>query len=72
MVIELIYNWGVVDYEKGNVYGYIVIGVDDIYVICDIIKVVGGIVICELGLVKGGIIYIVFVKDFDGYMIEFI
>lgn len=43
-VIELTYNWGVADYEKGNAYGHIAIGVDDIYATCDTIKAAGGIV----------------------------
>ncbi|EMS7709410.1 lactoylglutathione lyase [Vibrio cholerae] len=71
-VIELTYNWGVADYEKGNAYGHIAIGVDDIYATCDTIKAAGGIVTREPGLVKGGTTHIAFVKDPDGYMIELI
>ncbi|HGE6080523.1 TPA: lactoylglutathione lyase [Vibrio cholerae] len=71
-VIELTYNWGVVDYEKGNAYGHIAIGVDDIYATCDTIKAAGGIVTREPGPVKGGTTHIAFVKDPDGYMIELI
>ncbi|ENR6545439.1 lactoylglutathione lyase [Vibrio cholerae] len=71
-VIELTYNWGVADYEKGNAYGHIAIGVDDIYATCDTIKAAGGIVTREPGPVKGGTTHIAFVKDPDGYMIELI
>ncbi|MCD1189914.1 lactoylglutathione lyase [Vibrio cholerae] len=71
-VIELTYNWGVADYEKGNAYGHIAIGVDDIYATCDTIKAAGGIVTREPGPVKGGTTHIAFVKDPDSYMIELI
>ncbi|KDO13026.1 lactoylglutathione lyase [Vibrio metoecus] len=71
-VIELTYNWGVAEYEKGNAFGHIAIGVDDIYTTCDIIKAAGGIVTREPGPVKGGTTHIAFVKDPDGYMIELI
>ncbi|ENM5849200.1 lactoylglutathione lyase [Vibrio mimicus] len=71
-VIELTYNWGVAEYEKGNAYGHIAIGVDDIYATCDITKASGGIVTREPGPVKGGTTHIAFVKDPDGYMIELI
>ncbi|HDI3172652.1 lactoylglutathione lyase [Vibrio cholerae] len=71
-VIELTYNWGVADYEKGNAYGHIAIGVDDIYATCDTIKAAGGIVTREPGPVKGGTTHIAFVKDPDCYMIELI
>ncbi|MEH0370831.1 lactoylglutathione lyase [Vibrio mimicus] len=71
-VIELTYNWGVAEYETGNAFGHIAIGVDDIYATCDIIKASGGIVTREPGPVKGGTTHIAFVKDPDGYMIELI
>lgn len=70
--IELIYNWGVESYDLGMVYGYIVLGVDNIYEIIEFICVVGGKIICEFGFVLGGKIVIVFVEDLDGYKIEFI
>lgn len=38
IVLELIYNWDIDKYDLGNVYGYIVLGVDDIYSICEKIK----------------------------------
>lgn len=72
VVIELIYNWGVDSYELGIVYGYIVLSVDNVVEVCEWICQNGGNVICEVGLVKGGIIVIVFVEDLDGYKIEFI
>ncbi|MDV6251645.1 lactoylglutathione lyase [Vibrio sp. EA2] len=71
-VIELTYNWGTTEYDLGNAYGHIAIGVDDIYATCDAIKAVGGNVTREPGPVKGGTTHIAFVKDPDGYMIELI
>ncbi|MDE1513469.1 MULTISPECIES: lactoylglutathione lyase [Vibrio] len=71
-VIELTYNWGVTEYDKGNAYGHIAIGADDIYATCDAIKAAGGIVTREPGPVKGGTTQIAFVKDPDGYLIELI
>ncbi|MDP5253745.1 MULTISPECIES: lactoylglutathione lyase [unclassified Vibrio] len=71
-VIELTYNWGTSEYDLGNAYGHIAIGVDDIYATCDAIKAAGGNITREAGPVKGGTTVIAFVKDPDGYMIEFI
>ncbi|MCL9782601.1 lactoylglutathione lyase [Vibrio sp. S4M6] len=71
-VIELTYNWGKSEYDLGNAFGHIAIGVDDIYSTCDAIKQSGGNVTREPGPVKGGTTQIAFVKDPDGYMIELI
>lgn len=71
-VIELTYNWDTTEYEQGNAFGHIAIGVDDIYSTCDAIKALGGIITREAGPVKGGSTHIAFVKDPDGYMIELI
>ncbi|MCG3722439.1 lactoylglutathione lyase [Vibrio cincinnatiensis] len=71
-VIELTYNWGVAEYDLGNAYGHIAIGVDDIYATCDAIKAAGGNVTREAGPVKGGSTHIAFIKDPDGYMVELI
>jgi lactoylglutathione lyase len=71
-VIELTYNWGTSEYDLGNAFGHIAIGVDDIYATCDAIKAAGGNVTREPGPVKGGTTEIAFVKDPDGYMIELI
>ncbi len=71
-VIELTYNWDTTEYDLGNAFGHIAIGVDDIYATCDAIKAVGGNVTREPGPVKGGSTEIAFVKDPDGYMLELI
>lgn len=54
IVFELIYNWGENMYDKGNVYGYIVIEVEDIYGFCGELENQGVEVYCKFGLVKGG------------------
>ncbi len=71
-VIELTYNWGVDNYDIGTGYGHIAIGVDDAFAACDKIKQLGGKVIREAGVMKGGNKVIAFVSDPDGYMIELI
>lgn len=71
-VIELTYNWDTNEYEHGNAFGHIAVGVEDIYSTCDAIKQAGGNVSREPGPVKGGTTHIAFVKDPDGYMLELI
>lgn len=71
-VIELTYNWGQSDYNMGDAFGHIAIGVDDVYSTCDTIKNAGGKVTREPGPVKGGTTEIAFVEDLDGYKIELI
>lgn len=71
-VIELTYNWGVDNYDLGNAYGHIAIGVDDIYGTCEKIKARGGKVIREPGPMKHGSTVIAFVEDPNGYKVELI
>lgn len=71
-VIELTYNWGTENYDHGNAFGHIAIGVDDVACTCDAIKKAGGKVTREAGPVKGGSTIIAFVEDPDGYKIELI
>lgn len=71
-VIELTYNWGVSEYDLGQGYGHIALGVDDIYSACDRIKAQGGKVSREPGAMKHGTTVIAFVEDPDGYKIELI
>jgi len=71
-VIELTYNWGTSEYNLGNAYGHIAIGVDDLVGTCNQIKQRNGTITREPGPVKGGETNIAFVKDPDGYMIELI
>lgn len=71
-VIELTYNWGTKEYDHGNAFGHIAIGVDDVAETSQRIKMAGGKVTREAGPVKGGKTIIAFVEDPDGYKIELI
>ncbi|MBE9093412.1 lactoylglutathione lyase [Tychonema sp. LEGE 07203] len=71
-VLELTYNWGVTEYNLGDAYGHIAIGVDDIYGTCEQIKARGGKVSREPGPMKHGSTVIAFVEDPDGYKVELI
>ena len=70
--IELTYNWDTKQYDLGNAFGHLALGVDDIYAACDNIKSAGGNVTREPGPVKGGSTHIAFITDPDGYQIELI
>ena len=69
-VLELTHNWGESEYDLGNAYGHIAIGVDDVYEACEKIRSAGGNVVREAGPMKGGTTVIAFVEDPDGYKIE--
>ena len=71
-VLELTHNWEVQDYDHGNAYGHIAIGVDDVYAACARIREMGGNVVRDAGPMKGGTTVIAFVEDPDGYRIELI
>lgn len=71
-VLELTYNWGVENYNLGDAYGHIALGVDDIYATCEEIKARGGKVTREPGPMKHGSTVIAFVEDPNGYKIELI
>lgn len=71
-VIELTYNWGENDYDKGNAYGHVAFAVDDIYTFCENLEQKGADVYRKPGPVKGGSTVIAFVRDPDGYAIELI
>jgi lactoylglutathione lyase len=71
-VIELTYNWGKAEYNLGDGYGHIALGVDDIYQTCTDIKAQGGKVSREPGPMKHGSTVIAFVEDPDGYKVELI
>ncbi len=69
-VLELTYNWDTDQYDMGNAYGHIAIGVDDIYKACEQIKKSGGKVTREPSPMKHGTTVLAFVEDPDGYKIE--
>jgi lactoylglutathione lyase len=71
-VLELTYNWGKTEYDLGDAFGHIAIGVEDIFSVCESIEQQGGDVYRQPGPVKGGKSVIAFVRDPDGYAIELI
>lgn len=72
--IELTYNWGRDDdYDKGEGFGHIAIGVPDIRGFCAMLEKEGVDIPRPVGPLKHGgpnASIIAFVKDPDGYMIE--
>jgi lactoylglutathione lyase len=71
-VLELTHNWDTTSYELGAGFGHIAIGTDDIVGACNRVRECGGEVAREPGPMKHGTTVIAFVKDPDGYTIEFI
>ncbi|HAA32196.1 MAG TPA: lactoylglutathione lyase [Cyanobacteria bacterium UBA8553] len=71
-VIELTHNWGTDQYDLGNAYGHIALGVDNIYETCAQIRLKGGKVVREPGPMKHGSTVIAFVEDPNGYKVELI
>lgn len=69
-VLELTYNWDTENYDLGNAYGHIAIGVDDVYAACDRIRQSGGRIVRDAGPMKGTDVVMAFVEDPDGYKIE--
>jgi lactoylglutathione lyase len=71
-VLELTHNWDTAQYDLGNAYGHIALGVPDAAAACAEIKARGGKVVREAGPMKHGRTVIAFVEDPDGYKIELI
>jgi lactoylglutathione lyase len=71
-VVELTHNWDTSSYELGSGFGHIAIGAADIEGACGRVREYGGQVTREPGPMKHGTTVIAFVKDPDGYAIEFI
>jgi lactoylglutathione lyase len=71
-VLELTYNYDINQYDLGNAFGHIAIGVDDCYSACEQIKALGGNIVREAGPLTGSDEIIAFVEDPDGYKIELI
>ena len=73
-VIELTYNWGKKseDYELGNKYDHIAIGVKDINLICQELEDNGCKVTTKPKTMKNSSTILAFVEDPDGYKIELI
>jgi lactoylglutathione lyase len=73
-VIELTHNWGKKseDYELGDKYGHIAIGVKDIYRICKSLEENGIKITTKPKTMKNSSTVLAFVEDPDGYKIELI
>ncbi|KAL8200052.1 hypothetical protein R6Q57_011391 [Mikania cordata] len=48
-VVELTYNYGITKYDKGNGYGQIAIGTDDVYKTAQVVKLFGGDIVLQPG-----------------------
>ena len=71
-VIELTYNWETHQYDLGNAFGHLALGVDDIYKTCDDLRRKGAKIVREPGPMKHGGTEIAFIEDPNGYKIELI
>ena len=72
-VLELTYNWDQKDaYDKGNAWGHIALGVEDIYKLCIDLENNGLKILRKPGPMKHGTTLIAFIEDPDGYSIELI
>ena len=73
-VIELTHNWGKKseDYELGDKYGHIAIGVKDIHGICQGLEDNGCKITTKPKIMKNSTTVLAFVEDPDGYKIELI
>jgi len=69
-VLELTFNWDKDNYQLGDAYGHIAIGVDDVYAACERIRAGGGKIVRDAGPMKGSGRVLAFVEDPDGYRIE--
>jgi lactoylglutathione lyase len=71
-VIELTYNWDTHQYDLGNAFGHIALGVNGIYEVCEMLRSKGARIVREPGPMKHGGSEIAFVEDPNGYKIELI
>jgi lactoylglutathione lyase len=71
-VIELTYNWDTHQYDLGDAFGHVAIGVPDIYKFCDQLRAKGVKIVREPGPMKHGSTEIAFIEDPNGYRIELI
>ena len=71
-VLELTYNYGVSQYNMGNAYGHIAIGVEDVMKESIKIKQQGVCFSLDATQLKGSNEIIAFLTDPDGYQVELI
>ncbi len=70
--IELTYNYGKSSYVLGDAFGHIALATEDIYGVCQKLKMAGVKVSREPGPMKHGTTVIAFIEDPNGYKIELI
>nr|CAB3463480.1 unnamed protein product [Digitaria exilis] len=66
-VLELTYNYGVTEYDKGNAYAQIAISTDDVYKTAEVIRLNGGQITREPGPLPGINTKITACTDPDGW-----
>lgn len=71
-VLELTYNYGVREYDKGNGYAQIAVGTDDVYKTAEAVKLYGGKIIREPGPLPGINTKITACLDPDGWKSVFV
>lgn len=72
-VIELTHNWGAADYDLGNAWGHIALGVANIHRAVAALSAAGVRVVRPAGPLKGDKREVIaFIEDPDGYRIELI
>ncbi len=71
-VIELTHNWDIHEYNLGNAFGHIALGVEDIYKTCENLRNKGAKIVREPGPMKHGSTEIAFIEDPNGYKIELV
>ncbi|KAF6153881.1 hypothetical protein GIB67_001956 [Kingdonia uniflora] len=67
VVLELTYNYGVTEYDKGNAYAQIAIGTDDVYKTAESAKLYGGKIVRDPGPLPGINTKITACLDPDGW-----
>ncbi len=70
--LEFTYNYGRENYEIGDGYGHVAVGVNDIHTVCERLRARGAKITREPGPMKHGSTVIAFVEDPDGYPVELI
>ncbi|KAI7736866.1 hypothetical protein M8C21_014407 [Ambrosia artemisiifolia] len=71
-VLELTYNYGVTEYDKGNAYAQIAIGTDDVYKTAEAVRLFGGKITREPGPLPGISTKITACLDPDGWKTVFV
>ncbi|VAH15587.1 probable lactoylglutathione lyase, chloroplastic isoform X1 [Triticum aestivum] len=71
-VLELTYNYGVKEYDKGNAYAQIAIGTDDVYKTAEVVRQNGGQITREPGPLPGISTKITACTDPDGWKSVFV